>query len=872
LVASQETLAQQTSLERVEITGSAVRRVDAETALPVTVLKVDELKQQGFTTVQDIVNTISGNQSTIGTSAAIGGITGGAAFADLRGLGRNKTLVLLNGRRIANQAIGGSGDSSAPDLNTIPLGAIERIEVLRDGASSLYGTDAIGGVINFITKKDYQGGEVNAQYTSPQHAGGKSWEVNAGFGYGDLDKNKWNVFGFIDYQHDDVLKTPQRSFASASKTSPTGFPGSWSQGSLAVNPLAPACNGLYQAPSSVSTNCAYYYWNWVDLIPKTNRLTGMVKGTIALPGDHQLGLEYTAAKTDVWTNVAPVPEGALTMWSTEHVNGVDTGVANPYFPSQANPASSIRVRWRTIPAGPRADHNDTFQNRFVAALDGTIAGWDYNTGFTYNTVKTTDTLTGGYVDDSVIREAVAAGKLNPFITDLPSDQLAIVKSAVLPGKLFDAKGTTFSWDGRVSRELGDWFNSGRKSAIAVGAEWRHEKYTQIANTAYASSVVSSTGFDPFTDNQGSRSVWAVYGELVLPVMKSLEVTASARYDKYPDFGSTFNPKLSARFQPSPTWLARGSLTTGFRAPSLFELHSAQTFTNTANPWDDPVRCPGGTPIAGVSAADNCQVQFMALTGGNPKLQPEKSKSATLGFVLQPAPEFDASIDLWWIRLKNSIGGLSDQTVFNDPATYASHFVRAADGSLASDGSLCGPASNPGPTCGYVVLLNDNLGGINTHGIDLAANYRLRSAVGNWIFRLQETYVTKYEYQNEKNGPWTQNVGTYEGTGPIFRNQWSMSATWNNGPWTLGLVNHYKSGYQDEDVGQAVRAHVGAYSTFDLFGAWQVNKNINITAGVKNLFDTKPPHTEQGATFQVGYDPRFADALLRAYYVRAQYKF
>lgn len=879
MVASQETLAQQTSLERVEITGSAIRRVDAETALPVTVLKTEDLKQQGFTTVQDIVNTISGNQSSTGTSQAVGAITGGAAFADLRGLGANKTLVLLNGRRIANQAIGGAGDSSAPDLNSIPLGAIDRIEVLRDGASSLYGTDAIGGVINFITKKDFQGGEVSAQYTSPQHAGGKSWELNAGFGHGDLDKDKWNIFGFVNYQHQDILTTPQRPFASANKTSPTGFPGTWSQSNgLSGTPGAPGCTNQFQAPGNATT-CNYYYWNWVDLIPKTNRLTGMLKGTIALAGDHQLGLEYTAAKTEVWTNVAPVPEGSLKMWSTNHTgvsttsSGVDTGVANPFFPTDADPALQARVRWRTIPAGPRADKNDTFQQRFVASLDGTIGGWDYNTGFTYNTVKTTDTLTGGYVDDNKIYEAVGAGLLNPFTTTLPADQLAIVQSAVLPGELFTAKGTVYSLDGRVSRELGDWFGSGRKTAIAVGAEWRHEKYTQVANVDYATSVVSSTGFDPFTDNQGSRSVWGVYGELNMPVLKSLEVTLSGRYDKYPDFGSTFNPKLAVRYQPAPSWLARGAVTTGFRAPSLYELHSAQTFTNTANPWDDPIRCAGGSPsVPGATVANDCQVQFMALTGGNPNLTPEKSKSATFGFVLQPVPQFDASIDFWWVRLKNSIGGLADSTVFGDPTTYASHFVRAQDGTLASDGVLCGPISNPGPQCGYVVLLNDNLGGVNTNGIDLAANYRVRTGFGNLTFRAQETYVSKYEFQNEKDGPWIQNVGRYEGAGPVFRNQFTLSGQWAMGPWAVGLVNHYKSGYLDADVGQDVRAQVGSYSTWDLYGSWSPNKQITITAGVKNLFDKKPPHTEQGATFQVGYDPRFADALLRAYYVRAQYKF
>jgi iron complex outermembrane recepter protein len=872
MMAAQVTLAQtSTSLQRVEITGSAIKRVDAETALPVTVIKVEELRQQGYTTVEDIMNTISGNQTLLGTSQAVGGITGGAAFANLRGLGANKTLVLLNGRRIANQAIGGSGDSSAPDLNTIPLAAIDRIEVLRDGASSLYGTDAIGGVINFITKKDYKGVEVTAEYTSPQHPGGKSYEVSAGFGKGDLAEDKWNIFGFIDYQHQDILSTPQRpQFATSTKTSPTGFPGSWSQGGTSASPFAPACAQQYQAPSGGVT-CAYYYWNWVDLVPKTDRVTGMLKGTLALPGDHQLNLEYVAAKTQVSTNIAPVPEGALTIDpGTKYYpgNGITPGPTAAQ--GTIDPTKSVKVRWRAIPAGPRADENNTLQQRFVASLEGTIAGWDYNSGFAYNTVKTTDNLTGGYVNDAIIRNAVKTGLLNPFspVANLTDAEKTLIGTAVVPGRLFDAKGTTYSLDTRLSREMGDWFGSGRKSALAVGAEIRHEKYTQLADTAYASQVVSSTGFDPNTDNEGARTVWAVYSELNVPVTKAFELSGSIRYDKYPDFGSTLNPKLSAKFAPSDKWAMRGSVSTGFRAPSLFELHSAQTFTNTANNWDDPVRCPGGNPIAGVSRSDNCQVQFMALTGGNPKLEPEKSKTATFGFVLQPVPEFDATIDFWWVELKHQIAGISDNTVFGDPSKYASHFVRAPNGSLATDGSQCNTVANPGPECGYVLLLNDNLGGVKTNGIDIAANYRLRTGFGNWNFHAQETYVAKYEYQNTEGGDWIQNVGVYSGSGPVFRNQLTLAANWSMGPWAAGLVNHYKSGYLDQDG----TSEVGAYSTWDLYGSWSPNKQFTLTAGVRNLFDKAPPSSVQAATFQVGYDPRFADPYMRTYYVRGTFKF
>src|SRR4051812_3902401 len=161
-------------MQRVEITGSAIKRIDAEAAVPVTVMKVEDLKKQGVTTIEQIMSSLAVSQSSTGTSQAVGAGTGGAAFADLRGLGNSKTLILLNGRRIANNAF----DGSAPDLNMIPFAALERVEVLTEGASSLYGSDAVGGVINFITKKDFTGGTVTVGADNPQRSGGKGKNAN----------------------------------------------------------------------------------------------------------------------------------------------------------------------------------------------------------------------------------------------------------------------------------------------------------------------------------------------------------------------------------------------------------------------------------------------------------------------------------------------------------------------------------------------------------------------------------------------------------------------------------------------------------------------------------------------------------------------
>src|SRR5258706_8262665 len=280
-------------LERVEITGSAIKRIDAETAVPVTILKMEDLKKQGITTVEQVVATISATQATVGSSQVVGLGTGGASFANLRALGQNKTLVLLNGRRLANNAI----DASAPDLNMIPFAAVERVEILRDGASALYGTDAIGGVINFITRKDYTGGTITLGVNSPQHPGGKSNSANIGFGVGDLSKDRYNLFGFLDYQKQDPLRASQRPIINdrSIKTSPTSSPGQYNQGGAVQNPSFPTCgspDGIPLADGVTDATCGYLYARQGDLVPKTERKTAFLKGTLQVTDAHQLGLEY----------------------------------------------------------------------------------------------------------------------------------------------------------------------------------------------------------------------------------------------------------------------------------------------------------------------------------------------------------------------------------------------------------------------------------------------------------------------------------------------------------------------------------------------------------------------------------------------------
>ena len=871
--------------QRIEITGSAIKRVDAETAVPVTILKIEDLRAQGVTTVEQIMNSLSAVQLSTGSSQQVGSGSGGAAFADLRGIGNNKTLVLLNSRRIANNAI----DGSAPDLNMIPFAAIERVEVLRDGASSLYGTDAIGGVINFITRKDFQGGVITLGADVPKEKGGKSHQANVGFGYGDLSKDGFNLFGFVDLNKQDPIGGQQRPFNSRfpGGISPTPFPANYFQsGAVTANPAAPACTdpSFLVAPGD-GTSCQISTSKFVDYTPKSDRVSGMLRGTLTLAPNTNLTMEWFATQNKTTTRIAPVPYGLLYMNPTR-----PDGTPNPYYPG--NPGSTvtpgftldpnytqanmtprpgvtlqpgfINVKWRALAGGQRTDISKNDQQRLLAQLDGVLGAWDYQAGISYNENKVKQNVTG-YSDGNKITQAMLNGVINPFgAQDAAGD--AAIADALLGGNLQNHKGKVGTVDGRVSREFGDWFGSGKKTALAAGVEFRRESFRSAANPPVAELLVSSTGIDPASLAQGTRNVSAAYTELSLPITKELDVTAAVRFDKYSDFGNTTNPKVTVRYQPAKILLLRSSYSTGFRAPSLYELNASQAYTNTGT-VSDPVNCPDGTTaIPGKSTALNCDVQFQRLTGGNLKLQPEKSKNFSLGFVVEPIPELSVSVDLWWVRLKNTIAALSETTVLDDPATFSQYIKRNSTGDLSIDGFAC-----PGSDCGYLDLRQQNLGGTNTNGADFSATYRQAlGSMGKLTMGLNSTYVKKYEYQDFIGGPFNQNVGVYVGVGPIFRWQHAASASWNIGSWTVGAVGHYKSGYIDQDP--VDNPKVSPYATMDAYVTWAAVKGLSLTLGINNLTDRDPPYSNQGEVFQANYDPRFTDPTGRKYYVRASYQF
>lgn len=865
--------AQAQNLERVEITGSSIRRSIAnEGALPISVYKASELREAGVTTVEGVVARIAASQSSLTGSQSIGSGTGGASVADLRGLGANKTLILLNGRRVANFAF----DSSYVDLNSIPFAVIDRIEVLRDGASAIYGTDAIGGVINFITKRNFNGVELAAELSRPRAAGGDEERQSFTLGFGDLQTNGFNIWGAIDKHKQQSVAALDRKFASTGiiedrglfKISGTTFPGNFTQTQADGSTLVgnPSEAGGCAPPLSVPLGdgrCVFDYSGMIDIIPETEQTTMALRGTIKLPGDALLSAEYAGSQSQ---NIARV--------ASDPVGGIVLAPGNPFYPTTfpgIDPTRNISAGWRMIPAGKRTNEANATADRFVIDLRGSVGGTDYTAGMYASESRVSDGATDGYVNARLIRQYVNEGRLNPFGTATPA-QIALIETAKMRGTFATATGSTRGVDLRLSRDLFEM--GGGAAAGSVGVEARREDYRNDTDDNMVNNVPSA-GRSPYHAG-GGRDIVAVTGELLLPIARSFEVSLAARFDKYSDAGSTFNPKIGFKFQPTKAFLLRGSANTGFRAPSLDEMWGPQSVTYSENDYDDPLLCPGGTVAAGGVSVRDCGMQVQRLTGGNPDLKPEKSKTFSLGFAIEPARNLTFSMDYWNIRLTNQILAFPEQAVMADASKYASRYVRCNQLSAAEqeryDRCLNDWAGSN--ALAYVVTLTDNLGGLKTDGIDLTAAYGLSfGSAGNLALSYDGTYVRSYQYQRTESDPYIEMAGRYEDGWVAFRWQHNIGARWDAGRWAAQLNVRHKTGYTDENLVEPEYYNkVKGYTLVDVSATVKPIKNLSLTLGVKNLFDKDPPFTNQGSTFQQGYDPRYTDPLGRTYTLRGSLSF
>lgn len=884
-------IAQQQTLERVEITGSAIRRSIAdEGALPITVIKVDDLRQSGVSSVEGILEMLSAGQSSSPGTNSIGSGTGGAAYANLRALGSNKTLVLLNGRRMTSFAF----DANAVDLNSIPFSVIDKVEVLRDGASAVYGTDAIGGVINFITKNNYRGGQIVAEVNKPRKNGGAKEGTSVTVGFGDLEKDKFNFWGSFDSRRQDRVRALDRAFAATgiipsrgvNGNSGTTFPGNFAGSFIvpvstnfptgretrAFNQTAPGCAPPLSKVNPTNANaCVFDFSSTIDIIPDVDQNTVTGRASFKLGDDHVLSFEGLATENVNTSRVAPDP-----------VSGITLQPSNPFYPKNVaglDTTRPVNAGWRMVPAGNRTNTSTSAAKRAVIDLSGLAGAWDYRVGAMLSRSTGNDAATDGYVSAPFVRAQVGLGNLNPFADPTPA-QLAIIEQAKRRGVFGYATGETKGFDVRASREL--FALPGGNAAIAFAGEVRRENYRFDTNDDVVTSIPSAGR--SINHKGGDRSVRAIGTELLLPVLKSVEVQIALRRDDYSDAGKTTNPKIGIRFQPIKEVVVRGSYNTGFRAPGLDDINAPQTVTFTAGAKNDPILCDSNGKaigsLGGVQSRD-CGLQPQVQQGGNPNLKPEKSKTFTIGAAFEPIKDLTFSIDYWNIDLRDQISTLPVDTIIGNAALYKDLFVRCNTLPVSVQNTLnrCSGLDNNSPAIGYIVTTNANIGKVKTNGFDLTAGYNMKlGGMGALALAYEGTYVRSYKYQTDPTAAFKENVGVFIDGSPVFKWKHNISAGWTLGDFGARMTLRHQTGYVDQNDaatvvgGPSFYGNVEAYTLIDLSGTYKVNKMTSLTVGVKNLLDKDPPFSNQSQRSQRGYDPRYTDPLGRQFFARAAFGF
>jgi iron complex outermembrane recepter protein len=899
-------------LAEIVVTGSLLRRTSEEGESPVTTFTAEQIKQTGLTSVSDVIRTISADNSGTIPTAFGGGFAAGASGVALRGLTVNSTLVLIDGRRAAPYALADDGQRSFVDLNTIPLDSVERIEILKDGASSIYGADAIAGVVNVILKKQYQGAEVSAEVGKGQHPGGNMERFTASFGKGDLETDKFNAYFNLEMQNDSRILTGDRPFpfntgnlssiggantlagapgAGSGTTTAVVAPGTFVPGSPTppflnttlngaaqlLNPAA-GCQGPGNSAASAPAQfgggltdnfCLQNRALYGDDQPAQQRIGASARFTVKLTDTIEFYTNASYNQNTVIVDAAPSGVQAPVPTNTDNIAlppTLSSGALNPNDPFAASGQYALlNYAFGDIQV---VNYLKNHNIRWVSGIKGSQWGWDFDTGLVINHTWL-DTDQKGLINIQGLFNAINNGTYN-FAN--PSANSNAVRASIAPDLTKTSTTDLDSIDFKATRDL--FQLPGGPMQLAVGAEVRYEAQADPALNPNAS--VLGLGI---AQTAGTRRVEATYFEFGVPVVKQLNIDLSGRYDHYSDFGSAFTPKAGFKFTPIEQLAVRGTYSKGFRAPAFAEngSSSAEGFI-TATPTTN---FPPGF-CASHSAAYCLPYAIGVLSNANPNIKPEKSDSYTFGVIAQPIKQFSASIDYYAIKKTNVI----------EPPSTTSALQPYLNGLPIPPGLTVVPdvvdPTNPTALARPILLvgLYQNENSLTTDGVDL--DFRGNIDIGDYGKVVSDLSLTKIFSFKEilAGGVAQQWVGTQapyvlsSGAGtPRYR------ATWTNGyeygPLDVTMTTYYTSGIQETGVdafppGVCIAqgfCHMASFIDMDLTATYKVSEHLTTALTIQNLADKLPP-IDPPDYAGTNYNPTYAQAGIigRFFKISASYKF
>ena len=884
-----------TEVKEVVVTGTLFR-TKVETASPITRLSAQKIEKAGITTIADAIRSVSSDNSGTIPTAFGAGFAAGSSGVALRGLSVNSTLVLIDGYRTANYGLADDGQKGFVDLNTIPESIVDHVDVLKDGASSLYGADAIGGVVNIIMKPTYQGEEVSAEGGTSQHGGGTMYRFTGTAGYGDLDTDRFNAYVNFEYEHDDAIHVGQRGFpfntndytSLGGVDNRIGQPGIESgsiYGSVSdavtkgpTQVLAPGgCGNLGQLSSDTDGNvfCEQNGTLYNDDQPDQTRFGFYGRFTVRINPNTTAYLNASYYQNDVFINLSPAQIQTTVPVNTDAITipaiftaGPNAGQLNPNDPFAAlGHDAFINYAFGDIPSYTR-EVNHVF--RSVLDLKGFTHGWDYEVAgvIAHTWLDTTD---AGYLNYNQLVADINDGAYS-FIN--PASNTAAVRSALAPAL---KKTSTTDLDTINFQASHDLFElPGGTARFAFGGAFRYE----ATNDPDLNPNLSAQGLG-IAHTVGNRTVTSGFYEIDLPVLKQLDINQSGRFDHYSDFGNNFSPKVGVKWTPIKQLALRGTYSLGFRAPSFSENGSsaAEGFAQFAATPDDAAQAAFILAHGGDAYATQAY-SLATLTTANPKIKPEQSESFTVGAVFQPIPSLSLSIDYYHIKKTNVIAQPSSGSALEN---YFEGATQPAGVSVTADApDPLHPNALPRPVVVTAAYINAN--SLVTDGLDFDVRFTHDLPWGvKFDSDLNLTDLLSFNY-TEPGSPTVSYVGLQSpyalssGAGtPKWRGSWQNSFT--KGPFNITTTIYYVSAMNmitadylgptacasEVFYGVVPNCVEGQFVDVDLHGSYQINDKMEVYADIQNVGDAKPPFDPINYA-AVNYNPTFAqDGIVGRYF-------
>ncbi|MEM1403719.1 MAG: TonB-dependent receptor [Pseudomonadota bacterium] len=857
-------------LEEVLITGSFIKGSAEDAASPVEVLDTGYIEKTGAISIAELTQRLavsSGAENNPDSFTA--GETQGTSNVNLRGLGLTSTLVLINGKRQTVAAAVANDGSVFVDTNTVPMAALERVEILKEGATATYGSDAVAGVVNFILRDDFEGFELSGGYQTTSESSQDTMDINFLAGFNVSDRTNVMLAGTFRQQDplssadrpfttENAISTLGRSFIPIAPATGTGdYAGTYNPGENIPDPNCLSSDGGVLIPQASGSRCGFLYGPRFNLVNEEEQTQLYGNLTHSFANDVDMRIELGWTKNEVLDN----PQ------SPTYPN-----LSFPLiFPGQAGSPFDVPVVWLGRPLGAEADSplapRDSETLRASIDFEGSFeSGWDWYAALTYSEN-----------DRTSIQPDTISSRLNDGLAGVGGPNGDLTFNVFDPTQNSQEIIDYISYNTETNRTtemlVGDLVFSGElfdmdagPVGFAFGAQWREEGYEISRDPLYTQQIDPDTGFAIPVDLiflgggvpvDETRSSYAVFAEAKIPLTDSIEVDLAARYEDL-ETDSSIDPKIAIRWQTTDSLVLRASASTAFREPSLQQFFSQET---NLEGLVDPLN-PGGAVFVRVDSV------------GTLDLTPEESTNFNLGAIWSPTDDFTMRVDYWRFDYEDVI------------------VTESAQGKLIADPN--GPDINrlagPGSQLQGVVTNYINASQVDTDGIDVAMDWFVPTNFGQFNFNLTATHFLSYEIPctsaNERGC--TGATGTQDVAGFFNFDNFARSIPetkvngvidWSMGDHSLALLGFYTSSYETSRTVDPRAASLGytqdidSWFTVDLQYAYNFDLGDNtavLTLGSKNVFDEDPPQVYDAVNFS--YDPKHHDPRGRLLYARVKVNF